>query len=369
MLVQRVVMPASPLESWTVLGDDAAPVEPIERYLAYLTDIERSPNTIKAYAHDLKDWFSFLDIRGLDWREVRLEDVGEFVAWLRLPPAARAGAVAVLPSVEHHCGVSTVNRKLSAVSAFYQHAARHGVDLGELLTTWQPAGRRGTAWKPFLHHVTKGKPQPRRAISLKAPKKLPRILTAAEAQTVLDACDRLRDRLLFAVLFDSGMRIGEALGLRHEDWAVAERELTVVPRINDNGARTKSATTRTIPVSAELVRLYGDYMHTEYGDLDSDYVFVNLWGSPHGHAMTYAAVYDLVRRLRRKTGIDYDPHWYRHTYATRLLRGGTPIEVVSKLLGHACLTTTTDTYGHLTAEDARRALESVGFLTGTEVRW
>ncbi len=45
MLVQRVVMPSSPLESWTVLGDDAAPVEPIERYLAYLTDIERSPNT------------------------------------------------------------------------------------------------------------------------------------------------------------------------------------------------------------------------------------------------------------------------------------------------------------------------------------
>jgi integrase/recombinase XerD len=56
--------------------------------LAYLTDIERSPNTSKAYAHDLKDWFSFLGVRGLDWREVRLENVGEFVAWLRLPPVA-----------------------------------------------------------------------------------------------------------------------------------------------------------------------------------------------------------------------------------------------------------------------------------------
>jgi len=79
MLVQRVLMPVSSLESWTVLADHG-PVEPIERYLAYLTDIERSPNTIKAYAHDLKDWFDFLDVRGLDWREVRLEDLGEFVA-------------------------------------------------------------------------------------------------------------------------------------------------------------------------------------------------------------------------------------------------------------------------------------------------
>jgi hypothetical protein len=59
MLVQRVVMPASLVESWTVLGDDDLPVESVERYLAYLTDIERSSNTIKAYAHDLKDYFTF----------------------------------------------------------------------------------------------------------------------------------------------------------------------------------------------------------------------------------------------------------------------------------------------------------------------
>ena len=84
-------------------GADDVPVAPVERYLAYLTDIERSPNTVKAYAHDLKDWFVFLAGRGLDWREVRLEDVGEFVAWLRLPPAGRDGRVAVLPSVEQHC--------------------------------------------------------------------------------------------------------------------------------------------------------------------------------------------------------------------------------------------------------------------------
>jgi site-specific recombinase XerD len=368
MLVARVAMPASGLESWTVLGDDDVPIEPIERYLAYLTDIERSPNTVKAYAHDLKDWFTFLAGRGLDWREVRLEDVGEFVAWLRRPPVVRDGDVAVLPLVGHHCTESTVNRKLSALSAFYLHAARHGVDLGELLATWQPAGRRGTAWKPFLHHISKGKPQPRRAIGLKAPRKHPRVLTVAEVQAILDACQRLRDRLLFAVLYDTGMRIGEALGLRHEDVAAAEREVTVLPRSNDNGARSKSRTGRTIPVSAELVRLYADYLHAEYGDLDSDYVFVNLWGRPHGHPLAYPAVYDLVRRLRGRTGIDFDPHWWRHTAATRLLRDGVPIEVVSTLLGHADITTTLDVYGHLTAEDARRVLQAAGWFTGREVQ-
>jgi len=91
MQVHRVVMPASGVESWTVLGDDDVPIAPVEAYLAYLTDIERSPNTVRAYAHDLKDYWEFLAQRGLDWREVRLEAVGEYVAWLRL------GAVMILP--------------------------------------------------------------------------------------------------------------------------------------------------------------------------------------------------------------------------------------------------------------------------------
>jgi integrase/recombinase XerD len=364
MDVRQVVMPTSRV-SWTVLGDDGHPVEPVERYLAYLTDIERSPNTVKAYAHDLKDYLVFLTARNLDWREVRLEDIGEFVAWLRLPRAGRGGAVAVLPSLAAHVGEATVNRKLSALAAFYTHQARHGVDLGELLTTWAPARRGG--WKPFLHHLSKGTPKPRRIVRLKAPKKLPRVLTVTEMQAILDACQRLRDRFLFALLLESGMRIGEALGLRHDDINAAACEVTVCPRVNDNGARSKSAKVRTVPVRAGVIRLYADYLHAEYGDLDSDYVFINLFAEPRGQALSYPAVYDLVLRLRKRTDIDFDPHWFRHTAATRLLRDRVPLEVVAALLGHASVTTTSAVYGHLTVEDARRALQEAGWFTGEEV--
>lgn len=319
MNVQQVELPTSRV-SWTVLGDDGRPVEPVERYLAYLTDIERSPNTVKAYAHDLKDYWVFLAGRDLEWREVRLEDIGDYVAWLRLPPVGRCGAAVVLPSVAAHVSEATVNRKLSALAAFYSHQARHGVDLGELLTTWAP-GRRG-GWKPFLHHLSKAAPKPRRTIRLKAQTKLPRVLTVAEMQAILDACRRLRDRFLFALLLESGMRVGEALGVRHDDINAAACEVTVCPRVNENGARSKSAKARTIPVRAGVIRLYADYLHAEYGDLDSDYVFVNLFAEPRGQALCYPAVYDLVLRLRKRTGIDFDPHWFRHTMATRLQMSG-----------------------------------------------
>jgi len=366
VLVHPVVLPGSGTRSWTVLGDDDVPVVPVDRFLAYLTDIGRSPNTVRAYAYDLKDYWQFLGIRSLDWRVARLEDIGEFVAWLQLPPAGRSGEVAVLPSAVAAVSASTVNRKLAAVSAFYAHQARNGAGVGDLLAVWKAGGRGG--WKPFLNHVSKGKPYRGRAITLKAPSNLPRILTVAETQAILDACTRLRDRFFFALLYESGCRAGEALGLRHEDIAAAESEISIVARENANGARAKSGG-RTVPVRPDLIRLYADYLHGEYGSIDSDYVFVSIWAGPKGQAWPYQAAHDLVVRLRARTGIAFDPHWFRHSAATRWLRDGVPIEIVSRLLGHSSVAVTSSVYGHLTVEDARAALEKAGWFTGKEVSW
>ena len=96
--VQPVVMPFGDPVSWTLVDADSAVVEPVEGFLAHLHAVERSPNTVKAYAHDLRDWFEFLDQCGVVWSRVRLEDVGRFVAWLRLPVAARVGNVEALPT-------------------------------------------------------------------------------------------------------------------------------------------------------------------------------------------------------------------------------------------------------------------------------
>ena len=128
-------------------------VEPVEGFLSHLHAVERAPNTVKAYADDLRDWFEFLDQRGVGWSRVRLEDVGGFVAWLRLPASARVGNVAVLPTAESVCSEATVNRKLSAISAFYEFHQRHGVDLGDLLTTWQRRKTQGGSWRPLLAHL------------------------------------------------------------------------------------------------------------------------------------------------------------------------------------------------------------------------
>jgi integrase/recombinase XerD len=358
--VQRVVMPSG-VESATVLRGGSV-VEPIERFLAHLTAIERSPNTVKAYAHDLRDYFEFLEHHGLQWDQVVLEDLGRFVAWLRLPGGARDGRVAMLPWVDPNLAAATVNRKLSALASFYEFHQRHGVELGELLIRWRP-GRRGGSWQPFLAHLG-ARPERHRSIGLKAERKPPRELSQAEMITLIDACDRLRDKFLLTLLRSTGLRIGEALGLRHEDIDPRRGLIVVRPRRNANRARAKTWS-REVPVDAGLFRLYSDYLHEEYGPLDCDYVFVNLWGEPAGHPMSYASVDRLVRRLRTRTGITFSVHLFRHSYATGLLRRGVRPEIAQRLLGHSSISVTTDTYGHLDVEDARRALVAAGVLAGS----
>jgi integrase len=183
-----------------------------------------------------------------------------------------------------------------------------------------------------------------------------------EVHELIEACDRLRDRFLLSLLHGAGLRIGEGLGLRHEDIDARRGVISVRQRLNVNRARAKTWS-REVPAAAALIRLYSDYLHEEYGALDCDYVFVNLWGEPVGQPMSYASVDRLVRRLRARTGIEFTPHQFRHTYATDLLRRGVAVEVVQHLLGHASVSTTIDTYSHLGIEDARRALVAAGVLT------
>ena len=78
-------MPSSGVESWTVVGPDGRAVEVVDEFLGWLTGIERSPNTVEAYARDLGLFWSFLGGRGLAWDRVSVVELGGFAAWARRP--------------------------------------------------------------------------------------------------------------------------------------------------------------------------------------------------------------------------------------------------------------------------------------------
>jgi len=339
--------------SWSLVGPDRVVVEPVERYLAWLTHIERSPNTVRAYAHDLKLYWSFLADTARGWEAPTVESLGEFVAWLRRP----AANVVVLVGGDARRGRRTVNRALSAVIGFYEYHERNGLRFASSVIDYARSGRG--SYKPFLDGIATSKPRGRVG-RMAEQRSVPRTLTLGEVAAIIAAQSRVRDRFFFALLALTGMRVGQALGLRHSDLVGHERRIDIVARENANGARAKSE--GSIPITGELVRCYSDYMHEEYGDLDSDYVFVNLWAGRVGQPMNAATVAALVRRTRARVGFSFTPHMLRHTYVTLAMRGKVPLEVVSRLVTHASIETTSSTYLHATVDDLRDALQAAGMM-------
>lgn len=352
MKVQRIQLIDRPGVTWLVLGDDYLPIAPIADYLGYLRNIERSPNTVKAYAHHLKLYWEFLTATHLDWTTIGLTQLAEFAAWLRVP----AVDVIALHEQESQRTEVTVNTILTAVCMFYDFHERTGLvkNIPLYTTTLQP-GRR---YKSFLHHINKSKPVRTRLIKIKAPRVRVKTLTPEQVQIVIAACTRVRDKFLVSLLYESGLRIGAALGLRHADIRSWDNAIDVVPRTdNPNGARAKTQDTFSVDVSRELMTLYSDYLLTEFNDTDSDFVFVNLWDGELGSPMSYSGVNDLFARLSRKVGFHAHPHKFRHTHGTELARAGWDALRIKKRLNHRQVQTVIDTYLHLDDEDMKQAYQ------------
>jgi integrase/recombinase XerD len=338
MKVQRIRHAETKTLSWIVLDDAYLPIKPILSYLNFLGDLGRSPHTRRGIAHHLKLFWEFLRDERIRWEEVDIARLAGFITWLRRPTSAM---VSIAP-VEARRSDATIDQMLASVHGFYDFHMRLGAIPQQPL--YQFLSHTPRRYKPFLYGIAKMKPIQTCVVKVKCERRRVRTLTHEQVTHLNAACTHLRDRFLLTLLSETGMRIGQVLGLRHEDIKAEENEIHIVPREdNVNGARAKTRQTYVIPaVPASVMQLYTDYLIEDLGALDSDhlpdYVFVNLWEGERGRPMTYDAVMSLMRRLRKKTGIAVTPHLFRHTRATTWLRDDQlSLESTSALLGHEFL--------------------------------
>ncbi len=357
MKVQRVRSPDTNRSSWIVLGDDFLPVKPILVFLKFMEDLGRSPNTVRATAHHLKLFWEYLRDERLDWKDVDIAHLAAFISWLRNPlPSMRSMKVYKAARTD-----ATIDQILTAIHVFYEfHICMKSVpDLPLYSFVTMPIRR----YKPMLYGMVRAQLVRTRNVKVKRGENLIKILTSEQVQAIINVCTHVRDKFLLALLYETGMRIGQALGLRHSDISVENGKIHIIPRDdNANGMRAKTRSEYIIPAKTDLMQLYTDYLVEDLNALEADhlpdYVFVNLWDGKIGHPMTYETVMSLFHRLCKKTGIQVTPHMFRHTRATEWIRDDKlPLSTVSPLLGHNSIQTTHDIYVHLTAEDLRKELE------------
>jgi integrase len=372
------VRPAAGARTWTVVDAEYRTVGPVEEWLEAHRHLW-SPNTVRGYAVSLAQWWTFLEERGEAerWQEVGVPAVAGFLSWLRNGRTTEHA----LAGPQSAPSPGTLEARLAALMSFYrwQQAVHSVPSAGRLM---RGAPRRAPARGLLAHLDARSAPGPSSLVRVRRGRRRdrPPLLLPREIQAILDGCavfdlvagewtGNLRDRLVFGLLAESGARLGEALGMRISDFVMGRGGtpyLEIVPREgNPNGARVKMMRPRRIYVSADLERLFADYLThlacraAETGiAVTADWpLLVNLQRPPLLAALSEGTIRDKVTALKKK-GIGppgWTPHWFRHSHATALLLAGTPDWVVARRLGHAHVQTTLDLYGWVQEDEALRA--------------
>ena len=274
----------------------------VEEFLTWLrVEKGRSPATLAAYRRDLAGWVRWLSARGVALTEATEVDVNDHVVALR--GLGRSAA--------------TIKRVVVAVRSLYRFLALEGV------TSSDPAADVEVP---------------------RVPAGLPKALTEDEVNRLLDAVVgddpvACRDRAVLEVLYGTGLRIGELVGLSLADVDLEDAQLR---------AFGKGAKERLVPLGRPAVRALLAWLDPDHrGALapdrwvrrsDAEAVFLNV----RGGRLTRQGAWGIVRRYGDRVGLAdrLTPHVLRHSCATHMLDHGADIRYVQELLGHASVSTT-----------------------------
>jgi integrase/recombinase XerD len=338
----------------TVVGVDGLPIDEVETFLGYLRTVGSSRNTVTAYARHLALWFRWLIGRGVSWEQLDFEGLCMFVQDLAdgtVPALHRVGKARPTRPRSR----ATQEAVLAAVCSFLDYWRLEGRGPRDLALYRQARTSGQTAYR-FLAHVEARRGRLQRRIRVKGPKSpAPRIVAFEDDfARLVAAAGTARDRTLLSALYDGGLRIGQALGLRHEDLDIARHRVTVVRRENNtNAALSKQRATFTVDMPARFFDFYGQSLVDEQLPLgiDSDYVFVTLSpGRFLGRPMTYANAIQRVKAIGTRAGVALTPHTLRHTHGTALAKASWSAPEIAKRLGHSNASSA-DVYIHLVEGD------------------
>jgi integrase/recombinase XerD len=286
--------------------------------------IERglSPNSIAAYGRDLDRFASYLTKMELDFQALTTDDLTEYEITLK----------------QEGLALSSINRGVSALKTFYKYLSReYGISDP---TTELTANR--------------------------LPRKLPKALTISEIEILLSLTERvgdltaLRDRAILEVLYGTGARVSEVVGLNLADLG---KSMLAGDEITTLKLRGKGSKERIVPLGSfakeaienYLVRLRPSYVEKSKSSKAATALFLNS----RGGRLSRTSAWQIVTDAAAATGLSgkVSPHVFRHSYATHLLDGGADIRVVQELLGHSSVTTT-QIYTLITIDKVRQAYAS-----------
>jgi integrase/recombinase XerC len=281
----------------------------VSDFLSYLRlQKANSPLTVSSYQSDLEQFFSFLneEVHSVELEAITYQHIRGFIAQL----------------INNGLNASSVNRKLSCIKSFFRYLVKNQI---------------------IKHNPSQKVKGP------KKPKKLPVFLDENQVEKLditgifEDDFNGLRDRLIFEILYQTGIRRAELRGLKDADIDIFNLQLKVL------GKRNKE---RIIPFDLKLKRNLEEYMNVKKGlNLTNPFLLVTEKNSQLRLDQINKIVKTVLTAV--STHQKKSPHVLRHTFATHLLNNGADINAVKELLGHANLSAT-QIYTHNTIDKLKK---------------
>jgi integrase/recombinase XerD len=284
--------------------------------------IERglSENSLTSYGRDLRYFLEFLQNEDVELSKVTASVLSDFEVWLK----------------DRSLAISSINRTNSAVKSFLIYCAREydlNLPTGEITT----------------HKIAR---------------KLPKALTIQEVASLINSAQSLseatslRDIALLELLYSTGGRVSEIIGININDLAKVESDNEVIQTIKLRG---KGAKERIVPIGSFALTALDNYLVRVRPGLvaksakSESALFLNS----RGGRLSRQSAWNIVLEAAKASGLEgkVSPHVFRHSYATHLLDGGADIRVVQELLGHSSVTTT-QIYTLVTIDKIRQSYSS-----------
>ena len=284
----------------------------VEDFFSYLLiDRSLSENTIKSYEFDLKAFYVFLEDAAFDFMNVTRDVLQGYLAYL----------------YDRGLNTATVSRHLSAIRSFYDYLLLENVVLSS----------------------------PCQLIdSPKKPANLPEILSVSDVSLLLDSLEGdgafdVRNKAMIELLYASGFRVSELLGLDVSDLYLSMGFVRCLG---------KGSKERIVPIGEVAVSSLELYLAGTRGELLKNRVCEALFLNRDGARMSRQGFWKVLKAQARLAGISKDitPHKLRHSFATHLVENGADLRIVQELLGHADISTT-QIYTHISRGHLGKVIE------------
>ncbi|WP_455391179.1 tyrosine-type recombinase/integrase [Frisingicoccus sp.] len=305
------------------------------KYLKHMDQINASPNTVRSAAFALSYYYNFLKQEEMDISEVPTLSYSEqskhfvdFLHWVKTGNHTDR---------KSHTSNKTCNMYLGAVFRYYQF-----LTMEDILPGLKVIRNRQVTFFDNMGIGHQNTVNSFRGFFKEEERELEEI-TTQEIQKLINSCCNDRDKLLIAIMAESGFRLGEVLGIYYtEDIDYEKKTIKVTYRENnENMARAKNAESRIALLSDTTFDFLVKYIADNRKNLlKTEFLFTKISGKNKGEPLDADSVYGLLRRLQKKTAINSHPHQLRHYFAEERRKEGWDLNDIRFALGHKKIETT-----------------------------